>query len=62
MSSGDRCEKCRTGQMRVRTSRQVGNYQEQRLECNRCDHKHDSKVIVAAERTFRRVVPYNKAS
>lgn len=42
--------------MRVRTSRQVGDYQEQRLECNQCDHKHDSKVIVRKEQVFRRVV------
>lgn len=40
--------------MRVRTSRQVGEYQEQRLECNRCGEKHDTKVIVRGERVFRR--------
>lgn len=42
--------------MRVRTSRSVsgGDYQEQRLECNRCDHKHEGKVVVRAERVFRR--------
>jgi len=54
MSSGDRCPKCSKGQMRIRTSRQIGQYQEQRLECNECKHKHDSKTIVAAERVFRR--------
>ena len=62
MSSGDKCDQCRKGQMRVRTSRQVGDYQEQRLECNRCGHKHDSKVIVRSENVFRRVVPYNSDS
>lgn len=59
MSSGDKCDKCREGQMRVRTSRQIGDYQEQRLECNQCGHKHDSKVVVSCDRVFRRVVAYN---
>lgn len=56
MNSGDRCPKCKEGQMRVRTSRSVldGAYQEQRLECNRCGHKHDSKVVVNGGGVFRR--------
>lgn len=58
MNSGDRCPKCRDGQMRVRTSRTVngGAHQEQRLECNRCDHKHEGKVVVSGARVFRRAV------
>lgn len=54
MNSGDRCPKCKSGQLRVRTSRQVGNSQVQTLSCNRCDHKHEDKVVVSAERVFRR--------
>lgn len=56
MSSGDKCSKCQRGQMRVCTSRQRGDYQEQRLECNQCGHKHESKVIVPADKVFRRVL------
>jgi transcriptional regulator NrdR family protein len=54
MSSGDQCPKCKNGQMRIRTSRQIGDYQEQRLECNRCGEKHDSKVIARRTSVFGR--------
>jgi hypothetical protein len=54
MSSGDQCPKCRDGQMRVRTSRQVGNCQVQSLECNRCGEKHEDKVVVPVAKVFKR--------
>lgn len=54
MSSGDRCPKCNKGQLRVRTSRQVGNSQVQVLECRECKYKHDGKVVVPVGSVFKR--------
>lgn len=56
MDSGDKCPKCNSGRMRVRTSWQVGDKQIQKLQCNNddCKHTDESKKSVPAERVFRR--------
>lgn len=53
---GDACPKCRSGRLRVRTSRRIGNSQERRLECNNqgCSYKAEEKVIVPASQVWRR--------
>lgn len=54
MSKGDQCPNCGKGQLRVRTSRQVGNSQVQVLDCKHCGYKHDSKIVVPVDRVFKR--------
>jgi hypothetical protein len=52
MQSGDRCPKCKDGRMRCRSSRPIENYQQQYLECQKCDHKET--VVVPENKVWRR--------
>lgn len=54
--TGDRCPKCREGQMRVRTSVQTGDGTRyvRYFRCNRCGA--EDKSVVNAERVIRRAV------
>jgi predicted RNA-binding Zn-ribbon protein involved in translation (DUF1610 family) len=52
MTSGDRCPKCGTGRMRVRTSRRKDRWQDQTLQCSNCQHK--DRALVPAEKVWRR--------
>jgi uncharacterized protein (DUF983 family) len=52
MNTGDNCPKCKTGRLRVRTSRAIEGWQKQVLQCKACSHQENT--VVAETAVWRR--------